>query len=241
MIDIARTFFRDLTTVSGYANDIYDAECPFQVEPREFLEYAESDLKSSASHANVNSLTNTKRALDSQLDFFFDVYGLGNASTRMKWSTAKKIEIIGDIGGVPKGILHRINQARNDLEHRYEPPTRMTAENAIDIVSLFIDATDFYLYPVRYQSIYKNASDETSLILEVWRTDGLIRAGFTPKVDADELDEWNDLGFEVATEDLSGYLYLLTFVLHSNRLQTKNAVRYFDRLKYVKQLMQNGN
>lgn len=240
-MDVVRKFFDDLDNVSGYPDEVGDAKCPFPIEPREFLDYAESDLKSAEPQAAANSLSNSKRALDSQLDFFFDAYGLSAVSTQKKWSTGRKIELIGDIGGVPKGILHRINQARNDLEHRFEPPSRMTAENAIDIVGLFIDATDFYLYPARQGNIFQNESAKRSLRLQLLPKEGLIWVGFKENDPDKNWDEWDIESEVIATESLPDYLYLLTFILHSNRLYSKNASRYFSRLKYVNQSAQNGN
>ena len=243
MMNIVRAYFEHYN-VSGYVDEYYDADCPFSTEPREFLEYAEADLSSSEPQASANYLSNSKRALDCQLDFFLDAYGLSIVSTQQKWSTARKIEIVGDIGGVPKGILHRINQARNDLEHRYQPPNRMTAENAIDVVGLFIDATDFYLHPVREGVDYDHLSfqEKKVLRLELSSKSGIISVGSRQKDGSSKQWDERDIHFEViAADSLCDYLYLLSFILHAHRLGMKNAELFFRRLKYVNQPTHDGN
>jgi hypothetical protein len=43
-------------------------ETGFEISPSEFLKFADSDLTAKYDHHLVNSLSNSKRAIDSQLD-----------------------------------------------------------------------------------------------------------------------------------------------------------------------------
>jgi hypothetical protein len=196
--------------------------------------------------ATANSLANAKRALDCQLDYFFQTYGLSTVSEKQRWSTSKKISLMDELGVVPERILHKINKARNDLEHRYELPNIMTAENSIDIVGIFIAATDLYLFPARYGT-YFEIRDKTEtpreepksiklsdllkipsaeVHLDLLQNDAI---GASAKINGIAIDH------QVSSEnELNDYLYLLTYILHSNRINTPNSTKFFLKLKYAK-------
>lgn len=254
MIVEVKNIFSNLDDISCWVESTGVERFPFQRTPSEFLEFADSDLKQTGPQAAANALANAKRALDCQLDYFLATYGLSQISTEKNWSTGKKISLMDDLGIVPASILHRINKARNDLEHRYEMPSPITAENSIDIVGLFVAATDLYLFPARY-GIYFERKDQiesspeenlksktlpsflqapsTFVQLDLLQDDGIEAKG-----------KHNSVSFDYhvfSKTDLEDYLFLLSFVLHSHRINTPNANKFFQKLKHVRAVSQNGS
>ena len=246
LIEITEFFFR-LDEIHCWVDSSGISKFPFQCTPSEFLDFANRDLKKGDVHDAANALANAKRALDCQLDYFLRTYGLYAVSEKQRWSTSRKISLMDELGVVPERILHKINLARNDLEHRYELPSISTAENSIDVVDLFIAATDLYLFPARFGTYFeieektkqpdKNAqplklSDLlkkpplAEISLQLLENDGIDARG---KINGIALD------YQISSEDnLHDYLYLLTFILHSHRINTPNSTNFFLKVKYAK-------
>ncbi|KKG10630.1 hypothetical protein EO98_17170 [Methanosarcina sp. 2.H.T.1A.6] len=120
-------------------------ETDFDIPPSEFLKFAEFDLIAEYEHHLVNSLSNTKRAIDSQLDSLLIGFGLSEKSKR--WRFPKKIEFLNSIGIISPRILNKINRKRNLLEHEYKNPNKEEVEDALDIATLFVSYTNKYLSP----------------------------------------------------------------------------------------------
>ena len=68
---------------------------------------------------------------------------LGFAS--MQWRISKKVEKLADLGFIAPRILKRVTDARNILEHEFSAPTIDQVEEALDLASLFIGATNRHL------------------------------------------------------------------------------------------------
>jgi hypothetical protein len=50
-------------------------EFPFQIEPREFLKFAEQDLITGGPHGFINALSNAKHAIDCQIEGIIFSFG----------------------------------------------------------------------------------------------------------------------------------------------------------------------
>lgn len=82
-----------------------------EINPRDFLSFAKEDVQSADTRGLVNALSNSKRAIDYQVDIVLDCLGIppGNAGRR-------KLELLNEIGIVAPGIIKKIRDARNLLE-----------------------------------------------------------------------------------------------------------------------------
>ncbi len=120
-------------------------DIPFEITPRMFLEFAKGDYRGKYSHHMVNALSNTKRALDCQLDSLLFAFGLLDRSHKERWSFPRKAEKISDLGILAPDILKRINKRRNLLEHEYQTPESAEVRDALDIASMFIEYTKEFL------------------------------------------------------------------------------------------------
>jgi hypothetical protein len=122
----------------------------FEIEPEDFLRFAEIDSNNIEKHSLVNGLSNAKRAIDCATEKVFRIFEL----TPVKNNFPLKLRLLQDIGVVAPRIINKVNQTRNLLEHEFKIPTRENVEDAIDIANLFVSSirgvlssvwTDFYL------------------------------------------------------------------------------------------------
>ena len=143
-------------------------ECDFDILPHDFLKYAEYDLSHDYEHNIINALSNSKRALDCQVDSLLLAFGFYNKSQEKFWGFPTKLEIVQKIGLIAPRILNKINKQRNLLEHQFIKPTKEQVEDMLDISMLFIASTDRYVLKfVPYVEI-KNArlKNKYSIIMD---------------------------------------------------------------------------
>jgi hypothetical protein len=133
----------DAVRMDGWGN--FDVEVPFETTAREFLEFAEHDLRNEYGHHLINSLSNVKRAIDCQIDSLLFGFGMLEISRKDRWSFPKKIDFLNYIGIISPRILKRINQKRNLLEHEFKKPLKSEVEDALDVAILFTEYTERFL------------------------------------------------------------------------------------------------
>ncbi len=121
-----------------------DLKTDFDILPQDFISYAEVDLTSSYEHNIINALSNSKRALDCQLDILLLSFGYYKKSQKDQWSFPKKIDLMNKLGLIAPRVLKKINKQRNLLEHQFVKPKRESVEDFLDITMLFIASTDRY-------------------------------------------------------------------------------------------------
>lgn len=118
-------------------------ETGFEISPSEFIKFADYDLTAQYNHHLINCLSNTKRAIDSQLDSL--LIGFGVSERSKNWHFPEKVNFLNSIGVISPGILKKINRKRNFLEHEYIYPSKEEVEDALDVAKLFVAYTNKYL------------------------------------------------------------------------------------------------
>jgi len=118
----------------------------FEIKSHDFLEFAEKDLESEYKHQHINALSNAKRSLDCQVETLLIGFGMYKLCKKMNWNFPQKIEILNELGILSPRILSKINKTRNLMEHEFVNPNSEQVEDFIDVVSLFLAATDNYVY-----------------------------------------------------------------------------------------------
>ena len=114
---------------------------PFDLLPDDFLNRAEGHLK----QGNLeDSLANSKRAIECQIDCLLYSFGLFQLSKKRRLNFPRKIEIISDLGITSPRILQKVNILRNKLEHEYKKPKLDEVEDAFDIGLLFSKYVERY-------------------------------------------------------------------------------------------------
>jgi hypothetical protein len=120
-------------------------EKPFSIQSEEFLKWARADLTSELGHRHTNALSNTKRALDAQVECLLIALGLNRVARKQRWGFPRKLKAIQTLQIVAPEILNRINRKRNILEHEFERPTEEAVIDALDTVSIFVAYTNAIL------------------------------------------------------------------------------------------------
>lgn len=106
----------------------------FDVDPYEFLLLAEEDWERGGLAAELNAITNAKRAIVAQMDQALLSFGYPATS----WNIPRKLEALMSLGLVAPRILRRVSSTRNLLEHEYRRPSEKEIEDAIDLAALFV-------------------------------------------------------------------------------------------------------
>lgn len=243
MNTLIKTFFSNLfdLSIGGFSSGT--ACYPFDEAPLAFLNYAENELDENNPPKLANALAHAERALASQLDYFFLSYGLTEYAKVNKWGNGRKIVLLGDLGVVPDRILHKVNEARNHLEHRYQLPTYTTAVNAIDIVGIFLAATDMFLYPAREEVEFHGPTSSGGKEIS-GRLFGDSDNSLTIILNRNECGievQGKVLGISMAEKIYimstpEDFFLLLTLLLNYHRLELPNPAIFFNSLKYLKSL-----
>jgi len=107
----------------------------------DLLSFAIADLEEGESSRHlVNSLSNAKKALHLRLE---DVcLGFGCVDLKNVRNFPQLISYARNCGLVAPRILERLNARRNVIEHEFEVPSKAELETFVDVVQLFLAATD---------------------------------------------------------------------------------------------------
>jgi len=140
-------------------------ESDFSISPHDFLKYAEDDLTSKLEHNYINALSNSKRALDCQLDLILLSFGFYKISQDKMWGFPTKLNLIEKIGLLAPRILRKINKQRNLLEHKFIKPTHEQVEDMLDISMLFIASTDKFIMNFKSTVCLKNPSLQKQFVI----------------------------------------------------------------------------
>lgn len=111
-----------------------------KVSPRDFLSWAEKDLKSSDERGRGNALSNIKKALHARVD---EIIGKTHLRFSSDWkphqfTTAGKLAVIRDLGIKHGAIVHLITTIRNEYEHGYIVPP-------LDVVKAYLGTCELWL------------------------------------------------------------------------------------------------
>lgn len=116
--------------------------CPSDVLPIEYLSQSIKDYSSGMKLKNINAISNAKKALDCQIRFIFEIYGL---KQMIDSEFAQRIQILGYIGILAPDILIKFKDFYNLMENEFIIPSDDQTENFIDIVSMFLENSNLYI------------------------------------------------------------------------------------------------
>lgn len=149
---------------------IKDAGCysynnDFELIPDDFLNFAKDDYKLLDKKGLVGALSNSKRAIDCQIDWIISYLGFDH----LKFNESKypevrllidefedthknskdltmKLRFIQALGVAPTFLISKIRKIRNELEHEYTLPSIEDVIESIEVAELFINATENILF-----------------------------------------------------------------------------------------------
>ena len=102
-------------------------------DPYDFLVQAEKDYEMGGLSSEINSITNSKRAIHCQTDQA--IYTLGYTPHR---DYRKNIDLLEKLGIVTPRILRKVSDSRNLLEHEYKKPSQEQILDALDLAYLYV-------------------------------------------------------------------------------------------------------
>ena len=114
---------------------------PEGLSPRNYLQFAIDDLGMGSERELINSASNSKKALHLQVKLISDALGF-KAPRKEKDNFPPRLELCKACGVVGSRVLKKLNRLRNAIEHDYIAPTKEQAEDFIDVVELFLAATN---------------------------------------------------------------------------------------------------
>ena len=114
------------------------------LKPNTYLQDAIDDLSSGRERRNLNNaVRNAKSALHMRVDILCRSFCGDEYFQKNLRNFPKKMDFLEGIGIVRPRIIDKINKMRNEIEHEYRDATIEEAEDFIDIVLLFIEATRY--------------------------------------------------------------------------------------------------
>lgn len=114
------------------------------LKPNRYLQDAIDDLNSGSERRNLNNaVRNAKSALHMKVDILCLSFCGSEYFQKNLRNFPRKMDFLEGIGIVRPRIIDKINKIRNEIEHEYRDATLEEAENFIDIVLLFIEATKY--------------------------------------------------------------------------------------------------
>ncbi|MEH6357450.1 MAG: hypothetical protein V7745_00565 [Pseudomonadales bacterium] len=129
-------------------------EYEVETSPQTYLNYAIDDIENEkTSRTLVNSFSNAKRALHLQVETLANAFGFKAATNKKRPNFHDYIAYCKNCGVVTPRILKKLNKVRNAVEHEYYTPNESETEDFIDVVELFLAATDRFIFqfPLDYE------------------------------------------------------------------------------------------
>jgi hypothetical protein len=133
------------------------------LSPRVYFDFAQADLHDkSTSRSRVNALSNAKRALHYQVDLISRALGIEQLETKKRLDFPHKLDFCKECGISSPSIIRRLNKIRNVVEHDYIIPTITQVQDYMDVVELFLAATDrvIYQFPTYMEFTYAKKVNE---------------------------------------------------------------------------------
>lgn len=117
------------------------------ISPAKYLSFSKKDLEVEKSERTlINAISNAKRALHLQVETISKAFGFKFRKSKNNVNFHDYLEYCEKCGVLTPKILKSINKIRNAVEHEYYIPTEIETEEFIDIIELFLAATDKYVY-----------------------------------------------------------------------------------------------
>lgn len=167
--------------------NFYSDDVEFDLKPEDFLMFAKEDYKFLNNRGLVGVLSNSKRAIDCQIDWIISYLGFDYSKfNESNYPNIKevinkseeglnsdknlsfKLRFIQALEIAPTFLISKIRKFRNKLEHDYIVPKQEEAREAIEIAELFINGTQNIILHKLFSSYsIQNEYDEENSKLEL--------------------------------------------------------------------------
>ncbi|GEM77205.1 hypothetical protein [Vibrio sagamiensis] len=127
----------------------------FEVNPSEYISFAKRDFREGSIRGLINSLGNSKRAIDCQIDRIFQALGYDPKKYPKNLNEfgeffrdddsvnlPAKLKVIVSFGIAPCGLVSEIRTLRNKIEHDFIVPNSTEVRRAFETAELFVAASE---------------------------------------------------------------------------------------------------
>lgn len=146
---------RDASSGSDISIPIYD------ISSEEFLNFAENAIADGTKEGIINAVSNLKRALDCEMDMFFESINIKRVFDKKNLKFEKKTQFLANIGLFPIQTINKLNFMRNKLEHEYRTPAISDLHTYYELVWSIVKILDLYL-----ELLYINGEINLELYIE---------------------------------------------------------------------------
>lgn len=115
------------------------------ISPEEFLDFAENAIASESKEGMINAISNLKRALDCEMDMFFESINLKSIFDKKNLKFEKKTQFLAEIGLFPIRTINKLNSMRNKMEHEYKTPEISDLHAYYELVWSVVKIINLYL------------------------------------------------------------------------------------------------
>ena len=114
-------------------------KCRFQITPNRYLEFARKELITAGGDSQkINVMGHLKRALDCQVETFFDYLGILDSARKSLRSAKTKFEYLGILGGISSSSVERLIAIRNKMEHEFSVPDISELQAYYDLIQAYV-------------------------------------------------------------------------------------------------------
>ncbi len=157
LADLVKEVGIDWTKVYVHLEGVTSDGADFDINPTDFLKFANQDFKNKDERGLVNAISNAKRAIDCQVDKFLAYFGypinnklpqnvneyiVRHPVSDMNPGIKQQLKLLRALDAAPLSLVTKIRSMRNLSEHEYKPPTVAQVSEAIEIAELFIGSLD---------------------------------------------------------------------------------------------------
>jgi len=143
----------DYTNLEIKYSDNINFKFEFPITPREYLKYAQSDIKEKGKKGLINALSNSKRSIDCLVETILNSLGIApdkiqpNAikfcnevlNSKDKNIEPQSLKLFCALGFAPSFLISEVRLLRNKVEHEYEIPNLYDVVKAVEVAELLLN------------------------------------------------------------------------------------------------------
>ncbi|GAB6989080.1 hypothetical protein [Paenibacillus pini] len=132
----------------------------FDLYARDYLGFAENQIKIGTTEARINCISNLKRAVDCQIDTFLFSLSIYEVFKKRNLKFERKLELVEAIGVFNSNSLAKLNKIRNKMEHEYTIPDINEIDLYFDLVSAFVSNLESVITVLTWDEMNFNVYNE---------------------------------------------------------------------------------
>ncbi|WP_203364700.1 hypothetical protein [Bacillus sp. REN10] len=146
-------YFLDRDEKINEETNFYKLIPEYDLFPNDYLLFAEEELDLLVKNPEnirlkINCVLHLKRALNCQIDIFYNVFGFTKFLKKKNLGMDSKLHYLDELGLVKSRVMSRFNKIRNKVEHNYKIPSIADIEVYFDLIDSIITNLDKVIFKV---------------------------------------------------------------------------------------------